>query len=111
VSYDTSPGKFNAVKREYPYRFNQTLDFSGNLNPTKGWGFTFNTSYDFDNKKFSNFFMTISRQMHCWSMSASVRPIGPYQSYHFTIAVNSSALRDLKYTQSNNSRDAMNWGE
>jgi hypothetical protein len=111
VAYDMSPGKFDPVKKEYPYRFNQTLDFSGNLNPTKGWGFTFNTSYDFDYKKFSNFFMTITRQMHCWSMSASVRPIGPYQSYNFTIAVNSSILQDLKYTQSSNSRDAMHWGE
>lgn len=111
VGYDMAREKFNTVTREYPYRFNQTLDFSGNINPTKAWGLTFSASYDFDYKKFSNFFMTVTRQMHCWSMSASIRPIGPYQSYNFSIAVNSSILKDLKYTQSSNSRDAMNWGE
>jgi hypothetical protein len=54
---------------------------------------------------------SISREMHCWTMKASVIPIGPYQSYSFTIAVKSSLLKDLKYAQSSNYRDAGNWGE
>jgi hypothetical protein len=111
VGYDQSTGKFNTVTREYPYRVNQSLDISGNINPTKAWGISFNTSYDFDGKKFSNLYFTITRQMHCWSMSASIRPIGPMQSYSFLISVNSSMLKDLKYTQNANSYDAKNWGE
>jgi hypothetical protein len=96
--------------REYPYKLTHNLGLSGNISPTQGWSLSFNTSYDFDYKKFATMQCTISRTMHCWSMSASVIPIGPYQSYNFTIAVNSSLLQDLKYTQSSNYRDAMNWG-
>ena len=109
ISYDNQ--NFNKETREYPYKLTHTLGISGNISPTKGWSLTFNTSYDFDQSKFATMQCSINRQMHCWSMSASVIPIGPYQSYNFTIAVNSSMLSDLKYTQSSNFRDAVNWGE
>ena len=102
-------GTFNPEKLEYNYRVNQTLGISGNIQPTKGWRFNFSTSYDFDQNKFATMLCGISRDLHCWTMSASLIPVGPYQSYHFTIAVNSSMLRDLKYTQSSNYRDAMRW--
>jgi hypothetical protein len=111
IGYDTGMGKFNQTTREYPYRVTQTLDFSGNISPAKNWTLSFNTSYDFDNKIFSNLYLTISRQMHCWSMSTSLRPIGPMQSYSFLISVTSPMLRDLKYTQNGNSYDAAHWGE
>ena len=42
-------------------------------------------------------------------MSANVIPIGPYKSYSFSIAVNSSLLKDLKYNQSNTNRDQQSW--
>jgi hypothetical protein len=107
-SYDMQ--NFNKEKRMYPYKITQNLGLSGNISPTKNWSFNFNTGYDFDNKKFTPTQLSISRQMHCWSMSASVIPVGPYQSYNFTIAVKSSLLQDLKYTQSSNYRDSMHWG-
>jgi len=100
---------FDKKKREYPYKFSQTLGISGNITPTKNWNITFNTSYDFDYKRFATMQCSITRQMHCWSMSASVIPIGPYQSYNFTIAVSSSMLQDLKYNQSSSYYDAMRW--
>ena len=108
VGYDTQ--KFNKEKREYPYAITQSLGISGSITPTKNWTFNFNTSYDFEDKKFTYMQCSIVRQMHCWQMSASVVPIGPYQSYNFTIAVSSALLQDLKYTQSSNSRDSKNWG-
>ena len=109
ISYDIP--NFNKTTREYPYKLTHTLGISGNISPTKNWGFNFNTSYDFDQNKFATMQCSIRRQMHCWSMSASIIPLGPYQSYSFTIAVNSSMLSDLKYTQSSSFRDAMNWGD
>ena len=102
-------GTFNPEKLEYDYRFTQTLGISGNIQPTKGWRFNFSTSYDFDRNKFATMSCNITRDLHCWSMSASFIPVGPYQSYYFTIAVNSSLLQDLKYTQSSNYRDAGRW--
>jgi len=103
-------GTFNQAKLEYDYRISQTLGFNGDISPTKSWKVSFNASYDFDVKRIVSMYCTISRQMHCWSMSASVVPIGPYQNYSFTIAINSSLLQDFKYQQSSNYRDALNWG-
>jgi hypothetical protein len=104
-------GTFNPAKREYDYRMNQTLGISGNISPTKGWDFSFSTSYDFDNKRFATMQCNITRKMHCWQMTASIIPIGIYQSYNFMISVSSSLLKDLKYSQSSNYRDRMNWGD
>jgi hypothetical protein len=111
MGYGYDRSHFNKDKREYPYKFTNNMGLSGSISPTKGWSFNFNTSYDFDNKRFATMQCSITRQMHCWTMSASVIPVGPYQSYNFTIAVSSSMLKDLKYTQSSNFRDAMNWGD
>jgi len=108
LAYDMQ--HFNKLTREYPYKISQTLGFNGNISPTKAWKFSFNASYDFDTKRMASFYCTLSRQMHCWSMTAAVVPIGPYQNYSFTIAVNSSLLQDFKYQQSSSYRDAQNWG-
>lgn len=108
IGYDR--GNFNKEKREYPYAITQSLGISGSITPTKNWTFSFNTNFDFEVKKFVTMQCSVVRQMHCWQMSASIIPIGPYQSYNFTIAVSSSLLQDLKYTQSSNYRDAKNWG-
>jgi hypothetical protein len=104
-------GTFNKEKREYDYRINQSLGISGSISPTKGWDFSFSTSYDFDNKRFATMQCSITRRMHCWQMSASIIPIGLYQSYNFMISVSSSLLKDLKYSQSSNYRDRMDWGD
>jgi hypothetical protein len=109
-SWSLGYGVFEPEKLEYKYQVTQTLGLSGSISPTKGWSFNFNTSYDFDRGKFATMQCSIVRQMHCWSMSASVIPIGPYQSYNFTIAVSSSLLQDLKYNQSSNYRDTQQWG-
>lgn len=104
-----SRDKFDAFKREYPYLITQNFSFSGNITPTPGWNFNFSSSYDFDAKKIVYMNCSVSRSLHCWSMSASFIPIGPYKSYNFSISVNSSLLQDLKYDQSSNYRDAMRW--
>ncbi len=109
LGYDYS--NFNTRTREYAYKISQNLGFSGSLTPSKNWNLNFSTSYDFDANKFAYMQCSITRNLHCWQMSASVIPIGPYQSYSFTVAVSSSLLQDLKYTQSSNYRDAVNWGD
>lgn len=109
LGYDRQ--NFNKETREYPYKISHTLGFGGDIAPTKAWKVSFNASYDFDTKRIANMMCSLSRQMHCWSMTASIVPFGPVQNYSFTIAVNSSLLQDVKYQQSSNYRDALNWGE
>ncbi|GHU88605.1 hypothetical protein FACS1894155_03820 [Bacteroidia bacterium] len=113
LGYDMSRGStgkpVNFRNNEYGYKITQNLGISGNISPTKGWSFNFGTAYDFEYKGFTYMQCSINRNLHCWQMSVSLNPIGPYQSYSFTLSVNASMLKDVKYTQSSNSRDAVNW--
>lgn len=99
VNYGVNYGRstFNPKLNEYNYQLTHSLMFSGSIQPTKNWSINFNASYDFEARKLANMTIGISRDLHCWSFTASVIPIGPYKSYNFTVGVKSSMLRDLKY--------------
>ncbi|NDW10820.1 putative LPS assembly protein LptD [Dysgonomonas sp. 520] len=94
-------GKFDTEKMEFKGRFTHSLGINGAIQPTKNWNFSFNTTYDFDQKKFAYMSCNISRNLHCWSLSGSFIPMGPYKSYFVTLRVNSTMLQDLKYEQRN----------
>lgn len=84
-------------KNEYKRKLTHNFGLNGSLQPTKNWNFTFNTSYDFDRSKFAYMNCTLTRNLHCWSLSASFIPIGPYKSYYVSLRASSSLLQDLKY--------------
>jgi lipopolysaccharide assembly outer membrane protein LptD (OstA) len=100
---------FNYQKLEYNRKFTQNLSFSGNIRPTKNWSFNFSASYNFDQHKIAYMNCSINREMHCFSMSASFVPVGPYKSYNFHIAVKSSLLSDLKYDKRSSSSNGVTW--
>ena len=102
-------GDFDFDKLEYKGRLTHSLGISGSLQPTTNWNFTFNTDYNFDLSKFTYVNCTLTRDLHCWSMSASFIPIGPYKSYNFTIRAKSSLLQDLKYEQRSSQYENMQW--
>ncbi|OJV87586.1 MAG: kinase [Bacteroidia bacterium 44-10] len=92
-------GTFNKERMEYNGKLTHNFGLSGSIQPTKNWNFTFNTDYNFELKKFTSINCTLTRNLHCWSMSASFIPIGPYKSYNFTIRANASLLQDLKWDE------------
>ncbi len=94
---------------EYDGRINQNLSISGSIQPTKNWSFSFSASYNFVTHRLAYMNCNLTRDMHCWSMSASFIPVGAYKSYNFSIRVKSSILSDLKYDKSGNSYDALGW--
>lgn len=98
-AYDTN--RPDLVKNEYKYRLTHNLGLSGSIQPTKNWNFSFSTGYDFDNSKFSYMTCNITRDLHCFSLTASFIPIGPYKNYFVMFRVKSSMLQDLKYQQRN----------
>ena len=102
-------GDFDPNRLEYKYRITHNLSFNGNIQPTKNWSFNFNATYDVENKKISFMTCNVTRNLHCFQMSASFVPVGPYKSYTFSVAVSSSLLKDLKYNQSSGSRSGMDW--
>lgn len=102
-------GAFNKDKMEYDGKFSQNLSFSGNIRPTPNWNFAFSASYDFEMKKIAYMNCTLSRDLHCFTMSASFVPVGPYKSYNFHIAVKSSLLKDIKYDKRSSRQNGIQW--
>lgn len=88
---------FNKDKMEYEMEFTHNFSVSGSISLTPKWQISGNSSYDFKAKQFTYTSISVNRNLHCWSMSASIVPFGTYKSYNFHIGVNSSMLADLKY--------------
>lgn len=111
INYSVSYGygDFDYDKMEYKGRWTQNLSFNGNIRPTKNWNFSFSASYDFTLHKLAYMNCSISRDIHCFTMSASFVPVGPYKSYNFHIAVKSSLLKDLKYDQRSRAQNGVRW--
>ncbi len=102
-------GSFNYKKLEYNGKWTQNLSFNATLRPTKNWSISASGSYNFDSHKIAYMNCTISRQMHCFEMSASFVPVGPYKSYNFHIAVKSSILQDVKYDKHSSMSNGVTW--
>ncbi len=102
-------GDFNKEKMEYNGKITQNLSLSGSIRPTKNWNFTASASYNFDTGKIAYMNCTISRDLHCFTMSASFVPVGPYKSYNFHISVKSALLSDLKYDKRSSSSNGITW--
>ena len=108
MSENTS-GKFNTKSMRYPYRFTQTLNFSGNIRISDGWNISFSSGYDFERKDISMTTASLQRDLHCFNMSCSV-VLAPYTSYNFTFRCNASTLTDaLKYDKRSGYSNAVQW--
>ena len=80
---ENTAGQFNYKSMTYPYKFTQTLNFSGNVRLSDGWNVSFSSGYDFENKKISMTTASLGRDLHCFNMSCSV-VLSPYTSYNFS---------------------------
>lgn len=102
---------FDYNKMNYKMKWTQNLSASISLGLGKGWRASTSISYDFTAKKVSNTTINVTRDLHCWTMSASFVPFGYYKSYTFHIGVNASMLSDLKYDTSSAdaTNKAINW--
>ncbi len=111
VNYSVSYGygAFDYEKMDWKGKWTQNLSFNGNIRPTKNWNFSFSASYNFDLKKLAYMNCSISRDLHCFTMTASFVPVGPYKSYNFHISVKSSLLKDLKYDKRSQGNNNIRW--
>lgn len=106
---ENTAGRFNTKTMRYPYKFTQTLNFSGNIRISDGWNINFSSGYDFENHAMSMTTASLSRDLHCFNMSASV-VLAPYTSYNFTFRCNAATLTDaLKYDKRSGITNAVQW--
>ncbi len=102
--------KFNESSMDYDKKITADISLNGNLELTPKWSMNFSSGYNLDRQEISHTNIRINRDLHCWSMSFNLVPIGSYKSYFFTIAVNSSMLKDLKYEKRSHARDNPSFG-
>ena len=100
---------FDKKRLEFKYGITQNLNINGNLSLGENWKLNASTSYNFITKEFTTMNCSVSRDLHCWQMSASFIPIGRYKSYNFSIRVKAAMLQDLKYEQHQNPNDNNIW--
>ena len=106
---ENTEGTFNTRTMRYPYKYSQTLNVSGNIRISDGWNINFSSGYDFDNHKMSMTTASLSRDLHCFNMSASV-VLSPYTSYNFTFRCNAATLTDaLKYDKRSGVSNTIQW--
>ncbi|MBN2612737.1 MAG: LPS-assembly protein LptD [Bacteroidales bacterium] len=92
IQYAWNYSKAGLVKN-----IDHTVRLSGDLSLTKKWKIGGNTGYDFIAGKVATTNLSISRDLHCWTMQISAVPFGPRKSYSFSINAKSAMLRDLKW--------------
>lgn len=92
--------EWDEKRNYYKMEFRHNLQFSASLGLGKGWKASTTFSYDINARKLAYSSINVTRDLHCWTMSASFVPFGPYKNYTFHIGVNASMLSDLKYDKS-----------
>ena len=96
-------------RMRYPFKLTHTLNFSGSLGISDGWNISFSSGYDFNFHRLSMTTASLNRDLHCFSMSASV-VLSPYTSYNFTFSANASALADvLKWKKQSSYSSNLDW--
>ena len=101
--------EINPKRMRYPYKFTQTLNFSGNVRIADGWNINFSSGYDFNYKKMSMTTVSLSRDLHCFSMSCSM-VVSPYTSFNFLFAAKASTLADaLRYRKQSSYSSNIEW--
>lgn len=114
VSYGVSmrentSAQIRRKRMRYPYKLTHTMNFSGNLQISDGWNISFSSGYDFNYHRLSMTTASLTRDLHCFSMSASV-VLSPYRSYNFTFSANAGVLADvLKWKKQSSYSSNLEW--
>ena len=101
--------QINVRRMRYPYSFTQSLNASGYLRISEGWNISFSSGYDFNQHEISMTTMSLSRDLHCFEMTASV-VLKPYSSFNFTFRARASELADaLKWDKRSSYSTNVEW--
>ena len=99
----------NEQTMRYPYSLRHTFNCSGNIKISNKWAVTFNSGYDFNVKEITQTTFNISRDLHCFTMTATLSPFGRWKTYNFTIRASASILQDLKWEQRSQTQSNVQW--
>ena len=106
-SFRWANADFNKETLEYNRKWTHSFDMSARISPFPSWSLSVSTSFDFKVKEFTYMNCSVSKDLHCWQISGSFVPLGPYKSYNISIAASSSLLKDLKYNKQSNYNEVL----
>ncbi len=111
-SYNITENTSAAINKHtmrYPYKFTHNVNMSGNLKLSNKWAFNFSGGYDFQSKKITQTAVSVTRDLHCFTMTCNLSPFGTYKYYSFTIRASASILQDLKWDQRSQTQSNIQW--
>jgi hypothetical protein len=85
-----------SIENPAAWNFVQTLVMSGDISFTKRWNISGNLNFNVQEKRLTNAYFSLNRNMHCWALSFYYVPIGGNKSFLLTIRNTSSIFRDAK---------------
>jgi lipopolysaccharide assembly outer membrane protein LptD (OstA) len=89
-----------------PNYYSRTSQLSASLsfNLTEKWQIATSGWYNFVSKQHYFSSVSVTRDLHCWTMSFSWFPMGTLEGYRFELKVKAPQLQDLKVTKQNSNR-------
>jgi lipopolysaccharide assembly outer membrane protein LptD (OstA) len=79
------------------------------FNLTDNWQISTGAYYDFVRDEFSAPSVSVTRDLHCWTMNLTWRPTGIAQGFLFELRVKAPQLQDLKITKAGSARSAYSY--
>ena len=106
---ENTSARIREKRMRYPYKLTHTLNFSGNVQISQGWNINFNSGYDFNFHRLSMTTASLSRDLHCFTMSCQV-VLQPYTSYNFTFQCKAGTLADaLRWKKQSSYSNNIEW--
>ncbi|KAJ8604034.1 hypothetical protein MRB53_041960 [Persea americana] len=97
AAYTTSTAQLRpTLYNQAPLLSGSSVTASGSVKLTKELRLQSTLSYDFVNQTLPYPQVSFYRDLHCWQISGTWTPVGPYRGYYFTLSAKSSLLQDLK---------------
>ncbi len=99
MNYAYNMSRIDVAAKEFKRELTHNFGLSGSIQPTKNWNFRFSASYDFDAQKIAYSSFSLTRNLHCWAISANFVPMGPSKFFYVKLSASSRLLQDLKYEE------------
>jgi hypothetical protein len=97
MDYGVNVNSTRVSRTQFATSLNHTLNANARINPTPKWEMSYNTSYNFNEGKFSTHQLNFNRTLHCWNMSFRWTPVGISRGWSFTIYI--TDIPDIKIDQ------------
>ena len=103
-------GSYNSYTKDYTYSFTNTVSLetyffslklnqnytrggmyqiwvNGNIKPTRHWALSYSARYDWQDKKFVDYGISLNRDLHCWEGVFSFNQLGTSWRYDFKVKI------------------------